>query len=49
MAEPVAKTQEQAVAREDVLRANDRLKVLRSRAGGQRLRLLWLLSGPACW
>ena len=42
----MAKPQEQAVAREDVLRANDRLKVLRSRAEGQRLRLLWLLAGP---
>lgn len=46
MSEPVANTQTQAVAREDVLRANDRLKVLRSRAEGQRLRLLWLLAGP---
>jgi Mn2+/Fe2+ NRAMP family transporter len=42
----MARTQEQAAAREDVLRASDRLKVLRSRAEGQRLRLLWLLAGP---
>jgi Mn2+/Fe2+ NRAMP family transporter len=46
MAEPLAHIEEQAVAREDVLRANDRLKVLRSRAEGQHLRLLWLLAGP---
>ena len=31
---------------EDVLRAEDRLKVLRSRAANQSLRLLWLLVGP---
>lgn len=34
------------VVREDVLRAGDRLKVLRTRAEGRWLRLLWLLSGP---
>jgi Mn2+/Fe2+ NRAMP family transporter len=46
MAEPVANLEDQAVAREDVLRAGDRLKVLRMRAEGRWLRLLWLLSGP---
>ncbi len=35
-----------ALAREDALRARDRLKVAQSRAGGRRLRLLWLLAGP---
>ena len=34
------------VTREDVLRARDRQRVLRSRAGRHRLRLLWLLLGP---
>jgi hypothetical protein len=31
---------------EDVLRARDRLKVLKSRAAKSSLRLLWLLAGP---
>ena len=31
---------------EDVLRAQDRLKVLKSRAAKSSLRLLWLLAGP---
>src|SRR5271155_1207857 len=31
---------------EDILRAQDRLKVLKSRAAKQSLRLLWLLAGP---
>ena len=34
------------IAREDALRGSDRLKVLRMRAEGRWLRLLWLLSGP---
>ena len=37
---------EQAVTFEDVLRARDRLKVLRTRAAKNSLRLLWLLAGP---
>jgi len=37
---------EEVVTREDILRARDRLEVLRSRAGGRGLRLLWLLAGP---
>jgi Mn2+/Fe2+ NRAMP family transporter len=37
---------EAAVGREEMLRAQDRLKVLQSRAGGHWLRLLWLLAGP---
>jgi Mn2+/Fe2+ NRAMP family transporter len=35
-----------AVVREDVLRARDRLKVLKTRAAGRSFRLLWLLAGP---
>jgi len=35
-----------ARAREDRLRALDRLKVVGNRASGHNLRLLWLLSGP---
>jgi len=35
-----------AIAREDVLRAWDRWKVLQSRTGKRPLRLLWLLAGP---
>src|SRR5271170_5245795 len=31
---------------EDILRAQDRLKVLKSRAAKRSLRLLWLLAGP---
>ena len=34
------------VTREDVLRAQDRAKVLRTRSAGRGLRLLWLLAGP---
>jgi Mn2+/Fe2+ NRAMP family transporter len=34
------------IGREEILRAQDRLKVLQSRAGGSWLRLLWLLAGP---
>jgi Mn2+/Fe2+ NRAMP family transporter len=34
------------LTREDVLRANDRLKVQQSRAGRRWLRLIWLLAGP---
>src|ERR1700722_18276241 len=37
---------EERVSREDVLRARDRLKVLKSRAAKSSLRLLWLLAGP---
>ena len=36
----------ESITDEDVLRAEDRLKVLRSRAGNQSWRLLWLLAGP---
>ena len=32
--------------REDVLRARDRQEVLKSRAAGRSVRLLWLLAGP---
>ena len=46
MAEPMATVEDQAPPREDVLRARDRLKVIRTRADGRWLRLLWLLSGP---
>ncbi len=34
------------LGREDVLRAHDRLKVLKSRAAGRSFRLMWLLAGP---
>jgi Mn2+/Fe2+ NRAMP family transporter len=34
------------IGREEILRAQDRLKVLQSRARGSWLRLLWLLAGP---
>jgi Mn2+/Fe2+ NRAMP family transporter len=34
------------VTREDVLRARDRLKILKTRAHKSSLRLLWLLAGP---
>jgi Mn2+/Fe2+ NRAMP family transporter len=46
MAEPVATLEDQAAPREDLLRAKDRLKVLRTRAERRWLRLFWLLSGP---
>ena len=34
------------ISHEDVLRARDRLAVLKSRAAKSSLRLLWLLAGP---
>jgi hypothetical protein len=34
------------ITREDILRAQDRLKVLKTRAAKSSLRLLWLLAGP---
>jgi Mn2+/Fe2+ NRAMP family transporter len=37
---------EESVTFEDVLRARDRLKVLKTRAAKSSLRLLWLLAGP---
>jgi Mn2+/Fe2+ NRAMP family transporter len=37
---------EERVTNEDVLRARDRLKVIKSRATKSSLRLLWLLTGP---
>lgn len=37
---------EEAVTREDVLRARDRREILRTRTDGRWLRLLWLLAGP---
>jgi Mn2+/Fe2+ NRAMP family transporter len=37
---------EESVTFEDVLRARDRLKILKSRAAKSSLRLLWLLAGP---
>ncbi|HEY4926925.1 MAG TPA: divalent metal cation transporter [Roseiarcus sp.] len=37
---------EQSATFEDVLRARDRLKVLKTRAAKSSLRLLWLLAGP---
>jgi Mn2+/Fe2+ NRAMP family transporter len=37
---------EELFTHEDVLRAQDRLKVLKSRATKSSLRLLWLLAGP---
>ena len=38
--------EETALTREDVLRARNRVAILRSRAARQSLRLLWLLAGP---
>ena len=35
-----------AMAREEVLRARDQARVLRTRASGRSFRLLWLLAGP---
>jgi Mn2+/Fe2+ NRAMP family transporter len=46
MSEPAARGTKAAVTREDILRARDRREVLRTRAAGRWLRLLWLLSGP---
>ena len=37
---------DERITYEDVLRAQDRLKVLKSRAAKSSLRLLWLLAGP---
>jgi Mn2+/Fe2+ NRAMP family transporter len=37
---------EERVTQEDVLRARDRLKILKTRAAKSPLRLLWLLAGP---
>jgi len=37
---------EEGLTQEDILRAKDRLKVLKSRAAKSSLRLLWLLAGP---
>jgi Mn2+/Fe2+ NRAMP family transporter len=37
---------ESALTNEDVLRARDRLKVLKARAAKSSMRLLWLLAGP---
>jgi len=39
-------TADQAAAREDVLRARDQARIVRTRASGRSLRLLWLLAGP---
>jgi Mn2+/Fe2+ NRAMP family transporter len=39
-------TPEELVTHEDVLRARDRLKVLKTRSAKRSLRLLWLLAGP---
>ena len=39
-------TPDELVTREDVLRARDRLKVLKTRSAKRSLRLLWLLAGP---
>ena len=39
-------TPKELATREDVLRARDRLKVLKSRSAKRSLRLLWLLAGP---
>jgi Mn2+/Fe2+ NRAMP family transporter len=36
----------ETLSREEALRARDRLRVLRTRAARQPLRLLWLLAGP---
>ncbi|HET6183682.1 MAG TPA: divalent metal cation transporter [Acetobacteraceae bacterium] len=44
--EPPGAAPGQQITREDMLRAQDRLRVLRTRASGRRLRLLWLLAGP---
>ena len=37
---------EERITHEDVLRARDRLKILKTRAAKSSLRLLWLLAGP---
>ena len=39
-------TPEELITREDVLRARDRRKVLKTRSAKRSLRLLWLLAGP---
>ena len=38
--------EEERITHEDVLRARDRLRVLKARAAKSSLRLLWLLAGP---
>jgi Mn2+/Fe2+ NRAMP family transporter len=42
----VAAGAEPGLTHEDILRASDRLKVLKARAAKSSLRLLWLLAGP---
>jgi Mn2+/Fe2+ NRAMP family transporter len=37
---------EERITHEDVLRARDRLKIIKTRAAKSSLRLLWLLAGP---
>jgi Mn2+/Fe2+ NRAMP family transporter len=37
---------EESVTREDILRARDRLKILKTRVANRSLRLLWLIAGP---
>ncbi len=39
-------SREDGLSLEDRLRAHDRLRVLRARAAGRSLRLIWLLAGP---
>ena len=46
MSQSIAQTLPLLASREDELRAADRLKVLRTRASGRGLRLIWLLAGP---
>ena len=43
---PNSDSAEWAARREEALRSGDQLKVLRSRAAGRSLRVLWLLAGP---
>jgi Mn2+/Fe2+ NRAMP family transporter len=43
---PAPEGEQGALSREDMLRAQDRLKVAQSRAGRRWVRLLWLLTGP---
>ena len=43
--EPAAGCDE-ALGREDALRARDRLKIVKSRAAGRSFHLMWLLAGP---
>jgi len=37
---------EERITHEDILRARDRLKIIKTRAAKSSLRLLWLLAGP---